>query len=54
LLGVTFPLPQPASVDIFALALAVAGFVALWRYRLNVLWIVSSSALAGLIYRGLT
>jgi chromate transporter len=54
LLGVTFPLPQPSSLDIFALALAAAGFVALWRYRVNVLWVVGSSAVAGLIYRTLT
>ena len=54
LLGVTFPLPDASSLDIFASVLAVAGFVALWRYRLNVLWLVSGSAVAGLVYRSLT
>ncbi len=54
LLGVTFPLPQPSSVDVFALALAAAGFLALWRYRVYVLWVVGSSAVAGLVYRSLT
>ena len=32
-LGVTFPLPEPGSIDVFATALAVVAFVALWRYR---------------------
>ena len=54
LLGVTFPLPQLSSLDGFALVLAAAGFVALWRYRLNVLWVVGLSAVAGLLYRSLT
>ena len=52
-LGMTFPVPELNSVDWFALGLAVAGFVALWRYRVNVLWIVGGSALAGLIYQTL-
>jgi chromate transporter len=52
-LGVTFPLPQLASLDIFALALAAVGFVALWRYRVSVLWVVGSSAVVGLLYRSL-
>lgn len=54
LLHVTFPLPEPSSLDVFALALAVAGFIALWRYRLNVLWVVGGSAAAGLLYRSVT
>ena len=49
--NVTFPLPALSSVDLFALLLAVAGFVALWRYKVNVLWVIGGSALAGLIYR---
>ena len=53
LLGVTFPVPDLSSLDSFAFLLAVVGFVALWRYRLNVLWIISGSAVAGLLYRGL-
>jgi chromate transporter len=53
LLGVTFPVPDLSSLDVFACLLAVAGFVALWKYRLNVLWLVSGSAMAGLLYRGL-
>ena len=32
----------------------VIGFVALWRFRVNVLWLISVSALAGLVYRGVT
>jgi chromate transporter len=54
LLGVTFPLAQLSSLDGFALVLAAAGFVALWKYRLNVLWVVGLSAVAGLVYRSLT
>ena len=53
LLSVTYPVPALDSVDVFAALLAIAGFVALWKYRLNVLWVVGSSALAGLAYRSL-
>lgn len=51
--GFTFLLPELSSIDWFALSLAAAGFVALWRYRLNVLWIISGSAVAGLLYRAI-
>jgi chromate transporter len=51
--NVTFPVPAMSSVDVFALLLAVGGFVALWKYRVNVLWVVGSSALVGLAYRSL-
>lgn len=53
LLGMTFLSPDVSSIDVFALVLAVAGFIALWKYRLNVLWIVSGSGVAGLVYRAL-
>jgi chromate transporter len=49
--GITFPVPQLSSLDVFAVILASAGFVALWRYRVNVLWVVGVSAVAGLVYR---
>ena len=51
--GFTFPIPDVTSVDLFALLLAIAGFVALWRYRSNVLWVVGGSAAAGLLGRGI-
>ncbi len=54
LLNLTFPVPALDSLDVFALMLAVGGFVALWKYRVNVLWVVGSSASAGLVYRVLT
>ncbi len=54
ILGMTFPLPDLSSIDAFAFALALIGFVALWRFRVNVLWLISVSALAGLVYRGVT
>jgi chromate transporter len=53
-LNVTFPLPEVDSIDVFALVLAVAGFIGLWRYRVNVLWVVGGSAIAGLVYRAIT
>ena len=46
-----FPVPHVTSVDVFAAALAVASFVALWRYRANVVLVVVASAGAGLVYR---
>jgi chromate transporter len=48
---VTFPIPDFATIDVFATVLAAASFVALWRYRANVLAVVLSSAAAGLVYR---
>ena len=54
LLNVTFPVPALDSIDLFAVLLAVAGFIALWRYKVNVLWVIGGSALAGLLYQSLT
>ena len=48
--AMTFPIPDLSSLDVFALLLAVAGFVALWRYKVNVLWVIGVSAVAGLVY----
>jgi chromate transporter len=52
-LSVTFPVPAFGSLDVFALILAAAGFIALWKYRLNVLWVVGISAIAGLVYQSI-
>ena len=50
---ITFPVPDLGTLDLFATMLAVAGFVALWKYRVNVLWVVGSSAVAGLLFRAI-
>jgi chromate transporter len=49
--GGPVPVPVWSSVDWFAVAVAAVAFVALWRYRLNVLWVVAGSAVAGLLYQ---
>ena len=49
----TFPGPEVDSLDLFAVSLAVLGFIALWRFRVNVLWVVGGAALVGLVYRAL-
>jgi chromate transporter len=54
IINVTFAVPHIASIDVFAALLAVVTFVGLWKYRLNVLWVIGGSALAGLLYRTLT
>ena len=48
-LGGPLPVPAPSSVNVFALAVAAAAFVTLWRFRVNILWIIGASAAAGLI-----
>jgi chromate transporter len=49
--GGPVPVPVWSSVDWFAVLVAGIAFIGLWRYRWNVLWVVASSALAGLIYQ---
>jgi chromate transporter len=51
-LAFTFLWPQWASVELFALALAVAALVGLLRFKWNVLWTVAGCGLAGFAYRG--
>ena len=48
-LGGLLPVPSVPSVDVFALFLAAATFATLWRFRVNILWIVGASALAGVL-----
>jgi chromate transporter len=47
--GGPIPVPTLGSVDWVAVAIAGASFVALWRFRVNILWIVGVSAAVGLI-----
>jgi chromate transporter len=53
LLSMTYPRPVLSSIDLFAAGLATIAFVGMFRYRWNVLWIVSGSALAGLAWQTL-
>ena len=53
-LSTTLPAPSWASIDIFALAVAAFSFLALWKLRPNILWVVLASALAGLLKVALT
>ena len=53
LLSMTYPRPDLTSIDLFAAALAAIAFVGMFRYKWNVLWIVSGSALAGLAWQTL-
>jgi chromate transporter len=48
-LGFTYPAPALDSVDLYALALAAFGFIAIWRFKVNVLYVIAACALAGLI-----
>jgi chromate transporter len=48
-LGGPVPVPVLGSVDVFALCIAVASFVAVWRFRVGVLWVVAISAIAGVL-----
>jgi chromate transporter len=45
------PVPRIASLDLFALALAVAAFVAMRRFKVGVLPVVLASAAVGLAWK---
>ena len=48
--GGSVPVPAVSSIDPFVAGVAVAGFIGLWRFRWNVVWIVMGAALAGLLH----
>jgi chromate transporter len=41
-------LPRLSAVDPLAIVVAVAGFLAMWRFKVSVVWIVLASGLVGL------
>jgi chromate transporter len=47
-LGNAIPVPVWSSVDVFALVIAVASFVAMWRFKVHVLWVVGVAAALGI------
>ena len=47
-LGNAVPVPVWSSVDVFALVIAVASFVAMWRFKVHVLWVVGVAAALGI------
>jgi chromate transporter len=49
----SIPVPVAGSVNGFHLVVAVAAFLAAWRARIHVVWIVLGSALAGLAWAAL-
>ena len=52
-LGGAFPVPVWSDADPFALVVAAAAFVGLWRLRWRVVPVIAASAAAGLLFRGL-
>ncbi len=42
-------LPVPGSADPLAIAVAACSFIAIWRFRANVVWVVLASGLVGLL-----
>jgi chromate transporter len=52
--GGEIPVPDLGSVDPFAVVIALASFVALWRFRLNILWVIGVAAVAGVLRTVLT
>ena len=47
------PAPNWGTLDTFALALAAASFVALWKFKVNVLWAIGGCSVVGLVYRAI-
>jgi len=47
-LGNAVPVPVWSSVDVFATVIAVASFVAMWRFKVHVLWVVGIAAALGI------
>ncbi len=49
--AITVPVIQPQTLDPFALLIAIAAFVGMWRYRWGIVPVVLASALVGLVVR---
>ena len=49
-LGATLEIPVLASVDLAALALAVVALLAVFRFRVGMLWVLAGCALLGVLY----
>jgi chromate transporter len=47
--GGTVQIPVLSSVDPFAFVVASTAFLVLWRLKLNILWVIAASALAGAV-----
>ena len=43
------PSPRPARSTRSRLVVAVASFVALWRFKVNILWVIGVAAVAGVV-----
>jgi hypothetical protein len=47
-LWATIPVPVLSSLDVFSLVVAVAAFLAIRRFHVNVVWVAAGGAVAGL------
>jgi chromate transporter len=47
-LWATIPVPVLSSIDLFSVVVAVAAFLAVRRFRINVAWVAAGGAVAGL------
>jgi len=45
----SIPVPVLSSIDLFSVVVAVAAFVAIRRFRVNVAWVAAGGAVAGLV-----
>jgi chromate transporter len=51
--GLSFDAPVPASADLWALALAAAAVLAIFRFKFGMLWTLAGSCAAGIVLFGL-
>jgi chromate transporter len=42
--------PEPSTIDWAALLIAIAAFIALFRFKVSMLWTLAGAAVAGLLY----
>jgi chromate transporter len=49
-LGGTVSIPILSSIDVVAALIALVAFVAIWRFRVHVLWVVAVAAVIGVLH----
>ena len=50
--GLSFDAPVPASADIWALALSVAAILAIFRFKIGMMWTLAGTCAAGIALFG--